>query len=171
MLRGFGLLGVEAARQIATANWCSAIFRRFDGLVSRYRAGRLRGISTPRVVTPGRKVVNKSVIRMPRKFAWLVMTGKHHAAGYGAKLQTVLNTPEMAELLAASAQARRILRPLCRALAVELPWTVDTPRAERPRRPRKPRPKPEPFKIPLPRGALTWARRERALETWRAQRP
>jgi hypothetical protein len=70
----------------------------------------------------------------------------------------------MTELLAASPQARRVLRPLCRALAVEVPGVSEAPRkvadGERPKRIRKPRPKPELFKIPLPRGALTWARRE-----------
>jgi hypothetical protein len=97
---------------------------------------------------------------LPRKFGWLVQAGGYQAAGYGLQLQTLLNAPEMVELLAESAQARRILRPLCRALAVELPWVVDKPRAEiKPRR-RQPRPKPEPFRIPLPRGALSWARRE-----------
>jgi hypothetical protein len=65
----------------------------------------------------------------------------------------------MIDLLAAAPQAARILRPLCRALAVELPWTTSKPRPTRPPRPRKPRPKPEPFKIPLPRGVLTHCRR------------
>ena len=162
MLRGFGLFGVEPARACVTANWCSTIFRKFDLLLTRHRAGKLWRVTTQRGVQPGRKVVNRSAFRMPRKFAWLVLTGKHHAASYGTQLQHVLNTPEMVELLAASAQARRVLRPLCRALAVELPWTV-TPRKIRdttmPRR-RKPRAKPEPFRIPLPRGVLTAARRQ-----------
>ena len=61
-------------------------------------------------------------------------------------------------------QARRVLRPLCRALAVEFPWTVDQPRAERPPKPRKPRPKPEPFRIPLPRGMLARARKYKDLD-------
>jgi len=63
-------------------------------------------------------------------------------------------------LMEAAPQAKRMLRPLCRALAIELPWTVASPRVPQPRKPRKPRPKPESFKIPLPRGVLTWARRE-----------
>jgi len=98
------------------------------------------------------------------RFGWLVQAGKHQAAAFGLQLQTVLTTPEMSKLLAASPQARRILRPLCRALAVELPGISEPPRTRadgaRPKRPRKPRPKPEPFKIPLPRGVLSWARRE-----------
>ncbi len=163
MLRQFGLFGVEPARQMATANWCSAIFRRIDQLLARYQAGKLRHLTTPRVVQPGRKMINPPANRMPRKFAWLVLTGKHHAAAYGAQVQHVLARPEMAELLEMSVQARRILRPLLRALAVRLPWTIDKDRAERGvsrRRPRKPRAKPEPFRIPLPRGVLAAARRQ-----------
>ena len=70
----------------------------------------------------------------------------------------------MTAMLESSEQAQRILRPLCRALAIELPWAVDKPRAERPRKPRKPRPKPEPFKHPLPRGMLARARKYRELD-------
>ena len=163
MLLRFGTFGVEPTRQSVTANWCSAIFRTFDALLWRYRAGTLRRLITPRGVAPGRSVVNKPIIRMPRKWAWLVLTGKHHVAGYGLQVQAVLSTPELAELLEVSPQSRRILRPLLRALAVELPWTVDKPAAERGttrRRTRKPRPKPEPFRIPLPRGVLSAARRQ-----------
>ena len=163
MFARFGLFGVAPARQVVTANWCSAIFRRFDELLARYRAGTLRRLTAARVVPLGRKLINKPAMRMPRKFAWLVLTGKHHAVAYGSQLETVLNTPEIAELLATSAQARRILRPLCRALAVALPWVVDKAPTERGvtrRRTRRPRPKPEPFRIPLPRGVLAAARRQ-----------
>ena len=93
-----------------------------------------------------------------------MVAGKHQAVGYGSQLQHLLGEPEMAALLEASPQARRVLRPLLRALAVELPWTLTPPRPSQPRKPRKPRPQPEPFKIPLPRGVITWARREKALE-------
>ena len=101
---------------------------------------------------------------LPRRFGWLVVAGKHEAACYGSQLQTVLNEPEMVALLAASPQARRVLRPLCRALAIALPWTMTPPRTLKPRKPRKPRPQPEAFRIPLPRGVISWARREKALE-------
>ena len=69
----------------------------------------------------------------------------------------------MTELLTESAQARRILRPLCRALAVELPGMVGIAATERGavqlRRP-KPRVVKEPMRIPLPRGVLVAARRQ-----------
>ena len=77
-------------------------------------------------------------------------------------MQTLLSTPEMTELLAAAPQAGRVLRPLCRALAIELPGVTGPPRkppSERPKAKRKPRPKPEPFRIPMPRGVISAARR------------
>ena len=71
----------------------------------------------------------------------------------------------MAELLEMSAQARRILRPMLRALAVQLPWVVDKPPTERGKtRQRRCKPRPEPFRIALPRGVLSAARRDKALE-------
>jgi hypothetical protein len=90
----------------------------------------------------------------------LVRAGGHDAACVGLQLQAVLAAPEMTELLAVSPQAGRILRPLCRALALELPAT--SPRACEHTRPRmrKPRVTPEPFRIPLPRSVLTAARRQ-----------
>ncbi len=165
MLVRFGAFGVEPSRQMVTANWCSAIFRNIDALLARHVAGKLRRSVAPRVVTTRRKSVNQPAFRMPRKWAWLVRTGKHHAAVYGSQLQHVLRQPEMAALLEESAQARRILRPLCRALAVELPGLASPsrraardPDAIKTRRIRR-RVAPEPFRIPLPRGVLSAARR------------
>ena len=144
-------------------NRISAILRRIERLLVRFRAGRLRPLVL-RTAASGPRAARKPSILMPRKFGWLLEAGEYHAAYFHNQLQDVLNTPEMVALLAASPQAQRILRPLCRALAVKMPWTVTPPRPPRPRTPRKPRPKPEPFTIPLPRGVLTWARREKALE-------
>jgi hypothetical protein len=157
------MLGVVPERQFATCRWTSAIFRKIDELLVRYQAGKLRRCITLRAVTLGRKVVNKPEIRMPRRWGWLLLTGKHHAAYHGLQIQAVLARPEMVELLEFSPQAKRILRPLCRALAVELPWVIDraakAPGETKPRT-RKPRLKPEPFRIPLPRGVLSAARRQ-----------
>jgi len=138
-------------------------FGRIERLLLRFRAGRLWRV-TQRGGTQRQHVHRKQAVALPRRFGWLVQAGGYQAAGFGSQLQTVLNAPEMTELLAASPQARRILRPLCRALAVEVPGVSGAPRKvedhERPKRIRASRPKPEPFKIPLPRGALSWARRE-----------
>ncbi len=106
---------------------------------------------------------------MPRKFGWLLDAGKHNAAYFTNQFNDLLTTPEMVALLEAAPQAKRMLRPLCRALAVDLPWTVAPPRPPRPTQPRKPRPKPEPFRTKLPRGVITWARREKRLERARAE--
>jgi len=54
---------------------------------------------------------------LPRRFAWLVRLVPE-AASCGTQLQHLLSDPAMAALLAASPQARRILRPLCRMLGV-----------------------------------------------------
>ena len=140
----------------------SRTISKIERMLARFRTGRLWRVTQRRAV-PGRRAPGKPAARLPRRFGWLVLAGKHHAACFGTQLQTVLATPDMAELLAASAQAKRVLRPLCRALAVELPWVIDRTEKTRPEtkpRIRKPRVKPEPFRIPLPRGVLTAARRQ-----------
>jgi len=163
ILAALGMWRVEPALACVLFNRISGTFGRIERILQRFRAGRLWR-RTPRDVVRKPSAGRKRSIIMPRRFGWLVQAGKHQAAAFGLQLQTVLTTPEMSKLLAASPQARRILRPLCRALAVELPGISEPPRTRadgaRPKRPRKPRPKPEPFKIPLPRGVLSWARRE-----------
>ena len=153
---------VEPSPTPVLYNRISAILRRIERLLVRFRAGLLRPWA-PRAAASGPRAAREPPILMPRKFGWLLAAGKHHAAYFHLQFQDVLNTPEMTALLAASPQARRILRPLCRALAVEVPGVSAPPRKPadggRPKRPRKPRPKPEPFKIPLPRGVLSAARR------------
>ena len=103
----------------------------------------------------------------PRRFAWLVIAAAHEAAGFGLQLRHVLEQPEMVALLKAAPQAMRVLRPLCRALAIETDLlrpgqapTAPKPARIRAVRVRKPR---VPFdwgRIPLPRGVLSAARRE-----------
>lgn len=163
LLAVLGAWGLDGVIAMHLYNRVGRIAGRIERMLLRFQAGRLWRM-TQRAPTKaeGPLVRRKPAVILPRRFGWLVLAGKHHAASIGLQLQTVLSAPDMTELLAASPAAVRLLRPLCRALAVELPWTQTPPkpRAERTRHPRKPRPKPEPFKIPLPRGALTWARRE-----------
>ncbi len=163
ILRGvlavLGAWRLEPAVAFVAYRRISGTFGRIERMLVRFRAGKLWRIA-PHGVVSQRAVSRAPATRLPRKFGWLVRAGGYQAAGFGSQLQAVLRAPEMAELLAESAQARRVLRPLLRALAVELPWTVDTPRAPRSPRPRKPRVKPEPFRIPLPRGVLAAARRQ-----------
>ena len=170
LLAGLGMWRLEAALGVATYNRIGRTFRAIERMLARFRAGKLRQ-GTPRgAITPRTQARQKPAIVLPRRFGWLVVAGKHEAACFGSQLKHLLDEPDMAALLEASPQAKRILRPLLRALAVELPWTMTPPREPRPRQPRKPRPKPEPFRIPLPRGVITWARREKALENARRRR-
>ena len=107
----------------------------------------------------------------PGRFGWLVRAASWQAAGYGSQLRTVLVQPEMVELLRACPQAGRILRPVCRALGIET--AVLRPLAEGEVAPavvvrqvkarvRKPRVEVDFGRIPLPRGVLSWVRRERS---------
>ena len=159
-----GMWGLDGAVAVLVSNRTGRIFGQIERMLARFRAGSLRRVTRPISTVRARGETAGRGPALPRRFGWLVVAGKHQAAGYGCQLQHLLNEPDMTALLAASAQARRVLRPLCRALAIELPWTVTPPRPPKPGKPRKPRPKPEIFKIPLPRGVITWARREKALE-------
>ncbi len=70
----------------------------------------------------------------------------------------------MVALLIAAPQAVRILRPLCRMLAIETsvlrPGVVVVERPVRVKRVRTPRPPVDLGRVPLPRGVISWARRE-----------
>ena len=159
-----GMWGLDGSVAVLVSNRAGWIFAKIERMLLRFRAGTLSRASLRISTARGRGKTASRGPALPRRFGWLVIAGKHQAVGYGSQLQHLLAEPEMAALLEASPQARRVLRPLLRALAVELPWTVTQPRPPQPRKARKPRPKPEIFKIPLPRGVITWARREKALE-------
>jgi hypothetical protein len=160
LLAAIGGFGLGAAQGVALYRRVSLIRVRIERMMVRFRAGKLWRVSGRAPAGDG--AIHKRIDTLPRRFGWLVIAGGHRAAGFGSQIHTVLNTPEMAELLAASPQAVRVLRPLCRALAIEIPGEVAEPRERKVRRvrERKPRPKPEPFRIPLPRGVLTAARRQ-----------
>ena len=153
--------GLEAQLGILLYRRVGEITGRIERMLVRFRAGRLWRVK-PRTMVQVRCAQRRvrAEPALPRRFGWLVQACGYRAAGYGSQLQTLLNTPDMAELLAAAPQAARVLRPLCRALAFE--WPVPEPKPEKIRtiRPRKPRPKPEPFRIPLPRGVISAARRQ-----------
>ena len=161
-----GLLGLDGQIALLVSKRSGQIFGRIERMLLRFRAGKLRfGMHRE----GGQKRSRPSAGRgpaLPRKFGWMVEAGGYRAVGYRCQLVHLLTTePEMAAMLDASPQARRVLRPLLRALGVdELPWVATPPRPRKPRALRKPRAKPEPFKIRLPRGVITWARREKALE-------
>ncbi len=103
-----------------------ARLRRFErevlALVTAIRAGRVRvghgrggrpGVARgPRVEAPG-------AARLPRGFAWLLVAVPYEAANYASQMRVVLQDPEMVALIGASPRLARLLRPLCRALALE----------------------------------------------------
>ncbi len=166
-----GYWGLEGQLTILLYNRTGRIFARLERMLVRFRAGKLRiGTRRDGVVRRGGATAGRGP-GLPRKFGWIVGPGGYRAMGYRSQLVYLLTTePEMVAMLNSYPQARRVLRPLLRALGVdELAWVATPPRAPKPRKPRKPRPKPEPDKIPLPRGVITWARREKRLERAREE--
>ena len=164
LLAALGGWGVEARRAVMLYRRIGGLAGRIERMLIRFRAGRLWRVTRRATGQSGRKAGRGPAL--PHRFGWLVQAGGHRAAAFGSQLQAVLNTQEMSALLAASPQAGRLLRPLCRALAVELPAS---PAAARPTAAqgraspiprRRPRAEPEKFRIPLPRGVLAAARRE-----------
>jgi hypothetical protein len=166
-----GSFGLENVFVLFLAGRVNQVARRIERMLVQFEAGTLRRRTmVKRQATggapdraPGAKRVRRARAVMPRKFGWLVQAGGYRAVGYGLQLRAQLETPEMTALLAASPQAVRILRPLCRALAVELPWVIDRPRKPREKKPRKPRRRTyaitSDFNPPMPRGMLAWARK------------
>ena len=71
--------------------------------------------------------------RLPGGFGWLIRLSPA-AACHGGQLQRLLADPEMAALLAATPRMGRLLRPLCRMLAVKPPPGLLAP-TNRTRRP------------------------------------
>ena len=137
---------------------------KMERLVARFQAGRL-WLRKPQTRAGARKAGKTGARIWPGRFAWLVRAAGYQAAGYGCQLRHVLEQPEMVELLKAAPQAARILRPVCRMLAIETsllrPGVVAPEPVVRVRKPRvrKPRPPIDWGRIPLPRGVLSAARR------------
>jgi hypothetical protein len=91
------------------------------------------------------------------------------AAGFGSQLRVLLETPEVVALLVASPEAGRVLRPLCRALAIETALlrpgaVVAAPVAVvKAKRVRKPRVALDLGRVPIPLGVMAAVRRGRFL--------
>jgi hypothetical protein len=134
-------------------------------LAARYQAGAIRPRTprAPTISTTKAPVPRKQPqVRFSRRFGWLGQMGGHNARCFGGQLQHQLSQPEMAAFLEAVPRAKQILRPMCRAYGIELPWTIDKPRPPRPRKPRMLRRiKRYPNERPLPRGAIAMAKKYR----------
>jgi len=94
------------------------VSHRLAALAARAAAGRALTRRYVAPLAPIRQAPAAPFPRLPHKFAWLVRLVPE-AASSGSQLRHLLAEPEMAALVAASPQARRLLRPLCRMLAVE----------------------------------------------------
>lgn len=192
-----GALGLWCTRGVLGHALALVVWARLSGVCLQmerlsllFAAGRLRrrvaGVRLARCGAPfnervggGAGAAEVGLARLwPMKFGWLVWQVGWQAAGYGGQLRAVLETPGMVALLDASPQVGRMLRPICRMLAVEtsllrLPARVrrvavteaDVPAPDvaagaggvARKRVRK---MVEPWRIPLPRGVLTAARRQ-----------
>ncbi|MBV8526338.1 MAG: hypothetical protein JOY71_30215 [Acetobacteraceae bacterium] len=95
---------------------------RFEALVADFRAGRVR--ATPALSREAGDLLQMPGLpswpqpyRLPRGFGWLLRMVPESAA-YAGQVEQLLADPEMAALLAESAEAGCILRPLCRMLGI-----------------------------------------------------
>jgi len=118
---GWGLLG--SALILLLHRRLGGICGQMERLSQRFLAGRLwrRGARLAAGARAAADCGPGSVasLTFPYRFGWLVRLMAYRAAVYGGQLREILGQPEMVELLIAAPQAARILRPLCRMLAVE----------------------------------------------------
>jgi hypothetical protein len=173
-LGGWGLRGLlSQVLVLLVYRRLGVICGKMQRLSQRFQAGRLlpRGRAVARVVVASGSQRAVASVRLPGRFGWLVRAAAYQAACYGSQLRVVLGQPEMVELLLAAPQAARILRPVCRMLAVETSLLRPRPAGAaeveavenapvmkvRVRRPRVPI---DFGRIPLPRGVLAAARRQ-----------
>jgi len=105
--------------------------RGFQALPVHLRVGMRQGTTTRRRAGSTVRLPKLPKVKLPRGFGWLCPLVPCQAANYGSQLRAVLGDPEMVALLKASPQARRILAPICRMLAVE-PEVLQRPAANEP---------------------------------------
>ena len=140
--------------------------RRFSRLMDHLAAGRLprHRAGSPGRHSAGSRAPKPSIPapRIPTGNSWLVAALGYHAAGIGSQLDHLLNEPAMAELLAASPAAMRILKPIRRALGLipRAPRRQPTPPPAAPHvratPADPPRAAPPPAGMPPSRGAPTF---------------
>jgi len=180
---GWGLRGLlSQALVMLLYGRLGRICGQMERLSLRFQAGRLWRVATRAGGEKNAAEFRKPVVvllRWPGRFGWLVQAAAYQAAGYGCQLREILGQPEMVELLLAAPQAARILRPVCRMLAVETSLlrpraagAAVEPEAQAPgeiaasevtgeirKRVRRARVPVDWGRIPLPRGVLAAARR------------
>ena len=135
-----GLLAAPLVRLIWSR--LSRLAARVGRLAARIEAGTPPAPPRKPAARPSRP---RPPLRLPRGAAWLVRLVPEAAAG-ASQLQYLLAEPEMAELIAASPQMGRLLRPLCRMLGVAPPPDIAKPSPVAPAAPRRPA-------VPVPKAA------------------
>jgi hypothetical protein len=128
-------LRIEAL--LVTAIWTrvSRLGRRFASVVARLRAGKLPAPGTARRRCGTRAGAPRPPSMLPQIFGF-VQRLMPETTPYAGALHALLQTPEMAALVAEAPQAGRVLRPLCRTLGVTPPAYLALPRRPQVRRPR-----------------------------------
>ena len=140
-------------RALVTLAWfhINRTTQRFERLVTRWQSGTL---PKPRIRAPRAKrpTPTTQAPRLPRARAWLVLRLQdHHVNTRASQLQYFLaNTPDLPAFLEAAPQARRLLRPLCTMLGVQMPGDAPPPAP----RPSHPKPAKPPKRLPQ---AAPWA--------------
>ena len=125
---------------------------RFARLVARLHAGR-PCVPAPRASPAPRTQPRARPYHLPRSRGWLLPLLPLlpiNAAVANGQLTHLLAQPEMAELIAGAPTLGRLLRPLARMLAIDLPAALQRPSRRRPPRVRPARPKPPPPDRGLP---------------------
>jgi hypothetical protein len=138
--------------------------RRFERLMTRVAANRLP-TRPPRPHRPAPDRVRPTPL--PAGHAWLIRALGYEAVACASQLEHLLNEPGVADLLAASPAAVRILRPLGRMLGLEAlaPKRIrpkrSTPREAKPRAPIAPPPQ-----DPTYRPSAKWPRAHWPRPSW-----
>lgn len=111
-----------------------SVVRRFNAVMARLDAGTLR---RPPVRNPN-AAPRKPATQRPRRewpyrlrttpgWLYVLIEPKHHLAVYGDALQRWIKSPALQDLIVQAPQLRRILRPLCTMIGVELPPEISQP--------------------------------------------
>ena len=143
--RGAGHNPLPTPLVVATYGRLCRSIRRFAALLARFRAGPWT-IRPPRCRPPGSLPPRPGAasLRLPRGWGWLLPLVPADAAAAGSQLSHLLAQPEMAELIAGAPTLGRILRPLARMLAIDLPPPLQSPKAKPKLKPARPRQNPRP---------------------------
>ncbi len=160
-----GLFATHAARTPALQglttrvyNYLGQIVMRLDRLAARVQSGTLRP-ARPRAPRPRPRKPTASP-RLPVGNFWLIRCAPP-TGSYACNIETFLQDPALADLIAAAPQAGRLLRPLYRAFGIKIPENLKLP--PRPPRPKPAKPAPPP---PKPIHALV-----KTPEKWRIKPP